>query len=218
MNSLNMFREDGVFIFAVEVCRKLHRKLYNFFLSLKLKNGGGLDIAPSSFIRGVSHILVGKNFRSREHLRLEAVTAHKGISYDPRIVIKDNVEVNDYVHIGAAEKVEIGNNVLIASKVYISDHNHGGYSGSVHTDPSIAPIDRPLTKGKGVIIGDNVWIGESVSVLPGVKIGEGSVIGANSVVNRDIPPFSIAVGSPAVVIKKFDKASKKWISFNEGGR
>ena len=55
-----------------------------------------------------------------------------------------------------------------------------------------------------VSIGNNVWIGEHVSILPGVTIGEGSVIGANSVVSKSIPPYSIAVGSPAKVIKKYD--------------
>ena len=52
-----------------------------------------------------------------------------------------------------------------------------------------------------MIIGKNVWVGEKVTVLPGVHIGEGSIIGANSVVTHDIPPYSIAVGIPAKVIK-----------------
>ena len=49
-----------------------------------------------------------------------------------------------------------------------------------------------------------------MSVLSGVTIGEGSIIGAMSVVNKDIPPFTIAVGSPAKVIKKYNHSTKKW--------
>lgn len=53
-----------------------------------------------------------------------------------------------------------------------------------------------------VSIGKNVWIGEKATILPGVTIGEGSIIGANSVVTKNIPPYSIACGIPAKVIKK----------------
>jgi len=56
-------------------------------------------------------------------------------------------------------------------------------------------------KGHSVIIGNDVWIGSRVSVLPGVKIGDGAVIGAGAVVTKDIPPYAIAVGVPAKVIK-----------------
>jgi lipopolysaccharide O-acetyltransferase len=61
-----------------------------------------------------------------------------------------------------------------------------------------------------VVIGDNVWIGESVCVLPGVSIGEGCIIGALSVVTKSIPAYSIAVGSPARVVKQFDFEQNKW--------
>ncbi len=57
---------------------------------------------------------------------------------------------------------------------------------------------------------DNVWIGESVSVLPGVTIGQGAIIGANSVVSKNIPAYTIAVGSPAKPIKKFNFETTKW--------
>lgn len=127
-----------------------------------------------------------------------------------RILIGRNVQINDYVHIGSVSSVSIGNNVLIASKVFISDHNHGSYSGLEHSSPEEPPALRPIVSNP-VVIEDNVWIGEFVSVLPGVKIGAGSIIGANSVVTSDIPSNSIAVGVPARVIKKFDFKTSKWI-------
>ena len=55
-------------------------------------------------------------------------------------------------------------------------------------------------------IGDNVWCGANVVITSGVTVGERSVIGANSVVNRDLPPYSIAVGAPARVIKQITYA------------
>lgn len=58
-------------------------------------------------------------------------------------------------------------------------------------------------------IENNVWIGDNVVVLPGCTIGEGSIVGANAVVTADIPPYSVAVGNPARVIKcKYDCPSK----------
>lgn len=127
------------------------------------------------------------------------------------IFFGNNVQINDNVHIGAIQHVKIGSNVLIASKVFITDHNHGTYSGDgEHSDPSKPPHLRNLFSSP-VNIEDNVWLGEFVTILPGVTIGEGSIIGSNSVVNRNIPPFSIAVGVPARVIKKYSFETKKWI-------
>jgi lipopolysaccharide O-acetyltransferase len=143
---------------------------------------------------------------------MEAITRYGGQRFEPQIIIRDNVGAVDFVHIAATCYVEIGNNVLLASRVYISDHNHGIYTGDAQSDPNDPPGKRPLDSDKKVIIGDNVWIGQQVSVLPGVSIGEGCVIGANSVVTKNIPAYSLAVGNPAKVIKRFDKVSGKWTS------
>lgn len=79
----------------------------------------------------------------------------------------------------------------------------------MHDSPRIPPVNRPLSYSD-VTIEDNVWIGEFVVVLPGVKIGRGAVIGAMSVVANDIPPFCVAIGSPARVIKKYNFDNKQW--------
>ncbi|OFW35614.1 MAG: hypothetical protein A2074_04110 [Candidatus Aquicultor primus] len=190
-------------------------KLRNFWLSAGLNSGRGLSIGPGAYLRGLAHIRAGKNFVSGVNLRLEAVTQHCDRRYSPEIIIGDNVAVSDYVHIGAVTRVEIGNNVLMGSKVYISDHSHGDYSGPAVSSPDVPPNLRALTTGKTVVIEDNVWIGDAVAVLPGVRIGYGSVIGANSVVSRDIPPLSIAVGAPARAIKKWDPAAKVWAAIGD---
>lgn len=160
-------------------------------------------------VRGVKHIRIGDNFTTGYNCRLDAFDInHKE---KPLISIGRNVEINDDVHIGAIESVEIHDDVLIASKVFISDHNHGQYIGD-NSDSPLTPPKIRLLYSKPVIIKKNVWIGEFVSVLPGVTIGEGSIIGTMSVVNKDIPPYSIAVGSPAKVIKQYDFNLNKWIT------
>ena len=114
------------------------------------------------------------------------------------ICIGDNVSIGDYNHITATKGIIISDGVLTGRFVTISDNNHGNTDfESMHIRPENRQV---VTKGE-VTIGKNVWIGDKVTILSNVKIGEGSIIGANSVVTKDVPPFSIAVGVPAKVVK-----------------
>lgn len=159
-------------------------------------------------IRNRKNIVIGKNFTTGFNCRIEAFPLRPETKHC--IVIGDDVEINDYVHIAAGESIKIGNNVLMASKIFITDISHGSYGfNDVHDSPKSTPNKRTLTTDP-VVIGDNVWIGEFVSILPGVTIGEGSIIGTMSVVSKSIPSNCIAVGSPAKVIKKYDSDSKTW--------
>lgn len=111
-----------------------------------------------------------------------------------KITIGSGTSIEPQAHIAAAAEMQIGRNVVIASHVYISDHDHG--FGNMES----SALDQPLTV-KSVTIEDGVWLGEHSIVLKGVTIGHHSIIGANSVVTHSLPPFSIAVGSPARVIR-----------------
>ncbi|MBO1922991.1 acyltransferase [Thiomicrorhabdus sp. 6S3-12] len=112
--------------------------------------------------------------------------------------IGDNVSINFNCHIGCVNKILIGNNVLIASNVFITDHSHGSIN---EADLEKPPKDRALVSKGAVIIEDNVWIGDGVSIFANVTIGKNSIIGANSVVTKSIPENCVAVGTPAQVIK-----------------
>ncbi len=183
----------------------VHISLSFIFTKLCFKQSRLLRIP--FFIRGKSRIDFGSNLTTGVSVRLDAFSLLK--KEQKLIVFGKNVEINDYVHIAAINSVHIGNNVLIASKVFITDHNHGEYSSKNPSSPLEIPKDR-LLHSLPVKICDNVWIGEFVSILPGVEIGEGSIIGCNSVVNSSIPSFCIAVGSPAKVIKVFNFESMLW--------
>lgn len=161
-------------------------------------------------IRGREYIDFGFGLTTGKGCRLEAEYTGEEPKVYPKLIFKKNIQINDYVHITAAEKVEIGDNVLIASKVYISDCSHGSYGmNDIHDHPDTVPKERKIYSSP-VYIRKNVWIGENVAILKGVEIGEGSIIGANSVVSKSIPAFSIAAGVPAQVIKVYDKKLKKW--------
>jgi acetyltransferase-like isoleucine patch superfamily enzyme len=118
--------------------------------------------------------------------------------HEARIRIGAGTFLNIGVMVASVELVEIGDHCMFANACFITDGNHR------FDDP-----DRPVTwqgfSSKGPTrVGDNVWCGVNVVITSGVTVGERSVIGANSVITRDIPPFSIAAGVPAQVIRQIE--------------
>ena len=112
-----------------------------------------------------------------------------------RITIGGGSFLNLNVMIAAVAAVELGEHCMVANGCLITDGNH-------RFDDPDKPVPWQGFTSKGpVVIGDNVWLGANVVVTSGVTIGRRSVIGANSVVTEDIPPFSIAAGAPAKVLK-----------------
>jgi acetyltransferase-like isoleucine patch superfamily enzyme len=106
--------------------------------------------------------------------------------------------LNMGVMVASHELVEIGDHCMLANGCFVSDADHR------FDDP-----DKPITwqgfTSKGPTrIDDNCWLGANVVVTSGVTIGERCVVGANSVVTSDLPPRTIAVGSPAKVIKEIE--------------
>ena len=99
---------------------------------------------------------------------------------------------------------------MTADRVYISDNLHG------YEDINTPIKDQPIRQINPVRIGEGSWIGVGVAVM-GATIGRHCVIGANSVVTRDIPDYSVAVGIPAKVIKRYDFQSNRWRKTNADG-
>ncbi|MBU5406211.1 hypothetical protein KQI08_09865 [Paraeggerthella hongkongensis] len=159
------------------------------------------------YVRGGVRMKYGKGFTTGYNCRIE-VFGDKG-DRSRKLFIGENVHIGDNVHIAAAERVSIGDNCLFASKIFISDLDHGIYTGSSPSLPTSDPNTRDLVTSP-VSIGENVWLGENVCILKGVSIGDGCIVGANSVVTKSIPAHSIAVGSPARVIKRFDEVAGVW--------
>lgn len=117
---------------------------------------------------------------------------------NPEIKIGQGCHFGAYNHITAINKIEIGDGCLVGKWVTITDNSHGKTD---YDDFQQQPVRRSLFSKGPVIIGNNVWIGDKVTILPGVTIGDGAVIAANAVVTKDIPPFCVAAGIPARVIK-----------------
>lgn len=152
-------------------------------------------------VYGMEYISVASNTRIASSIWLVAMPANDELC---QLKIGEGTVIGHFNHIFATRSVEIGNYVITADKVYISDNSHS------YEDISLPIMKQPLKQLNPVRIGDESWIGENVCIM-GASVGKHCVIGANSVVTHDIPDYSIAVGMPAKVIKKYDVSKKRWI-------
>lgn len=158
---------------------------------------------PVRFINGPQYIRIGDYFNSFSGLRMEAIAGdnvniNKNGEGKFLIEIGNNVSFNNNCQVTAVCKIVIKDGCLFASNVFVTDHYHGQIT---HEDMNIRPSLREIYSKGPVILEENVWVGQNVSIMPNVTIGKCSIIGANSVVTRDIPPFSVAAGVPAKIIK-----------------
>ncbi len=160
----------------------------------------GVNFRPSKdyLIQNPKYISIGSDMRFQERFRMQAIDNYKGQTFNPNIIIGNNVSFNSDIHIGCINRIEIGDNCMFASRIYISDHSHGDT-----TIESLrqTPASRILISKGPVIIKNNVWIGQGVAVLPGVTIGENCIVSSNAVVTKDVPPNCVVGGVPAKIIK-----------------
>ena len=152
----------------------------------------------------MQHMTLGHHAEMGFDVRLQCLDRwdNAGQRFTPRLIIHDRVVLAPLSRVGCINHVEIGEYTTMGARCYITDHTHGG---TTRAELEMPPRHRPLVSRGPVKIGRCVHLGEGVCVMPGVTIGDYSVIGAGSVVTRDIPPYSIAVGSPAKVIKTIEQ-------------
>jgi acetyltransferase-like isoleucine patch superfamily enzyme len=182
----------------------LYRRLFD-------KVGRGLIIGRNVVIRHPGKIKIGNNVTIDDNTIIDG----RG-SGDEGVVLEDNVLVNRNcmilaktgpIHIGkktsigsnsvivSISGVRIGESVLTAGGLYIS-------AGSYRFDnPEIPIMEHDAYSTGPVEIGDGAWMGTRVTILDGVRVGTGAVVGACSMVNKEIPPFTVAVGTPAKVVR-----------------
>lgn len=107
-------------------------------------------------------------------------------------------------HVTAVSEVVIGDHVLTANNVYISDNLHS------YEDIGVPIMHQAVRVKRPVHIGSGSWIGENACII-GARVGKNCVVGANAVVTSDIPDYSVAVGAPAKVIRRYDETTEQWI-------
>ena len=183
-------------------CSILWRNLYSAYIRHQIRQCGELKLGSTQLhLFGLRYMEFGDQVEMHFNARVQCIDYFQPTNqhFKPRLILHDHVVVQAMCHIGCIDRVEIGEWSTMGARCYITDHTHGGTS---REELLLPPRKRPLVSRGPVKIGKYVHLGEGVCVMPGVTIGDYSVIGAGAVVTRDIPPFSIAVGSPAKVIKQ----------------
>jgi acetyltransferase-like isoleucine patch superfamily enzyme len=151
-----------------------------------------VKIAPQVFItKGFLNGKKGRVFINKDCELSQGVILK---AYGGSIHISENCFLGEYVTIYGHGGVEIGANTLIAMHTCIVSSNHT-MPGKNELIRSCRDVLMPVT------IGSDVWIGAGVKILGNVNIGNGCVIGAGAVVTKNLPPYAVAVGSPAKIIK-----------------
>lgn len=172
------------------------------YRSIFARIGRRVYIQAGVELLGASSIEIGDDLKIFRDARLEIRHANSLLSIGSRVCLDRGVDIRatgsdclikigddcylgPYVCMAGPGHIKIGKNCQIASHTGIYANNHREYG-----------LSR-----EGIEIEDDCWIGSGVRILDGVTIGKGSVIGAGAVVTKNIPPYSIAVGVPAKVIK-----------------
>ena len=190
--------------------------------------GAAFRLATGSFNlkRKFRKSCVGKNSYVDPSVQ---IVGWKNVSIGSNTIISEETWLNVNHRDDSTKRIVIGNNCLIGRRnfftsgplIQVKDYGFIGLDcqllGCGHTieSPLTPYMASGLNAGGVIEIGVNCWLATSVTVLQNVRIGCGTIVGARSVVVNDLPPFSIAVGNPCKVIKRFDFKSNKWVRIED---
>lgn len=177
-------------------CYFIHRLSYKRF-------GRKSCIYKPINISGKKYISIGNNCNISEGARIEAINKWGNQRFAPSIEIGDNTSIENNLHMTSACKLKIGHDCTILSRAMITNinHNYNRINKKVNEQDLIV---------SDIEIGNYCFIGMDVKIFPGVKIGDNVIVGANSIVMNNLPPYSVCVGVPARVIKKYNVLTKSW--------
>lgn len=169
----------------------------SWFRNLNLKVGKNLFLNQYLFISGEGSIKIGNNctigYKKGGYFRF-GYCEFQARYPNSKILLGNNIKINNNLFICCAKEIVIGNKVLIGEGVMFIDHDGHG----------INPEERLSSIGKmqAIRIEDNVWIGSRVTILKGTQVGKNSIIGAGSVVKGNFAENVIISGNPARIIKE----------------
>lgn len=175
-------------------------------LFLKKQIGKNSYIDPTVNVFGWAHVSIGENTLIGEQSWLNVNGREIGFKH---------IKIGDNCYIGRRNLLSSSRELIIGD--FVMTNNECKFLGSNHVfdDPMCPYITTGTTNDDIQKIGANVWIGAGTIVLGSVNIGQGSIIGAGSIVTKDVPPFSVAVGNPCRVVKRYDFSKKEWVKTSD---
>lgn len=171
-----------------------------------LKIGKGSYVHQSTHILGKAHIVIGSN---------SCLSEGCWLNINHRYEKKNTIQIGNNCFIGKQNFFSSGDAIVVGD--YTLTTIGCKFIGSSHVidNPLIPYLLSGTTCDDRIQIGVNCFFGAGCTVMGNVKIGHGSVIGAESLVLRDIPPFSVAIGNPAQVVKRYSFHKEAWLLASE---
>lgn len=187
-----------------KIYRKVINKIFTFIYSFSFKKLGHKSVLSVPFlVEGAKYISIDKKVYVRSNAWMSALSQENNKSDDVKLSIGESTYIGRNAHIVALKNIRIGKNVLIGDNVYIADNYH------VFDRIDLPYKDQGIGFKSEVVVGDGSWVGENVCIISS-KIGKQCIVGANSLVIDDVPDYTMVVGSPARIIKKFNHHSNIW--------
>jgi carbonic anhydrase/acetyltransferase-like protein (isoleucine patch superfamily) len=160
-------------------------------------------VVPPARVTLPERVFLGDDVRILEHTFISVVAAVPGVT--PTFRMGDRSLISRFVHIACVGEITIGDDVMVADRVFIGDTYHG------YEDPTRPVNEQPMAAPKPVRIGDGAFIGIGSVILMGVTVGEHAFVAANAVVLDDVPPFTLVVGNPARPARRWDEEHGEWV-------
>jgi len=191
------------------------RKLHSLWLAWTypfVSIGRRVSVHPTCDLRRAMapYVRLGSQILLEKNARLDVVLIPR--KNDPVIIIDDGCVIGQGGIILGINNIHIERNVIFGPSILVTDHNHT-------FDDVTIPISQQGAAGGTVRIEEGCWIGFGTAIVASqgdLVIGKNSVIGVNSVVTRSIPPYSVATGNPARVVKQYDVEKKQWVIGSSG--
>lgn len=156
------------------------------------------------------NIFIGDGVRIYSDSRIETIEQWGDIKFSPKVVIGNGTSFEQRLHLTCASKIRIGHDTVVLADVMITDINH------VYIEINVNVMKQPL-EVKETSIGNNCLIGMGSRIMAGSRLGNHCIVGSNAVVNGEFPDYTVIVGIPAKIVKRYDPGSKQWKKTNNKG-
>ena len=161
-------------------------------------------------IMNPARIYIGRNCLISHFVWLAVIKTSQSKVKKSKLTIGHNVRIGRLSEIYALQSIILEDGVIAAENVYISDNTH------VYNDIDKFIRDQEVEYTGEVVIGSGTWIGRNVCIIS-CKIGKNCIIGAYSLVKHDIPDYSVVVGNPAYIVKRYNTETEKWAKTDKNG-